>query len=73
MLFRSYQTGLADILDTEISLAKMGTTEDERAKNYSEILKNLGDAAMAGLPVGEAQRKYIEFLQNKNNAGALAV
>ena len=68
-----YQTGLADILDTEIALAKLGTTEDERAKNYSEILKNLGDAAMAGLPVGEAQRKYIEFLQNKNNAGALAV
>ena len=65
-----YQKGLADILDTEIALAKLGQTKEEKAETYSQIIDRLSKSVELGVPgAQEAQKGYIGLLQQLNKAG----
>lgn len=65
-----YQTGLADILDTEISLAKLGETTTEKADTYSQIIDRLSKAVELGIPgAQEAMKGYLDQIQESNKAG----
>ena len=55
-----YQTGLADILDTEIAFAKLGETRTERAETYSQIIERLSKLAEMGDP--KAQETINNFM-----------
>ncbi len=65
-----YQTGLADILDTEIALAKLGETTTEKADTYSQIIDRLSKAVELGIPgAQEAMKGYLDQIQESNKAG----
>jgi len=65
-----YQTGLADILDTEISLAKLGETTAEKAETYSQVIDRLSKAVELGVPGAQKTLEgYIEQIAELNTAG----
>ena len=60
-----YQTGLADVLDTEIALQKAATAADttqDEIKNYTELLKVLSDRQMES---GEDLSNQIRNVQSR--------